>query len=66
MVGVNRAGYHTAENADASSVYDGGSAACDDFGNRLLQLGDKAECRIIEVDTDALHRFRKAFPVLIQ
>lgn len=66
VVGVNRAGYHTAENADASSVYDGGSAACDAFGNRLLQLGDKAECRIIEVDTDALHRFRKAFPVLIQ
>lgn len=64
VVGVNRAGYFSAEEKTDSSVYNGGSAAYDAFGNRLLQLSEQAGCKLLEIDTTQLQGFRKSFPVL--
>lgn len=61
VVGVNRA---AAAQTDSTPVYAGGSAAYDACGNCLVQLGAQPECALIEIDTDALQRFRCAFPVL--
>lgn len=63
VVGVNRTGTDRPSAADAI-VYDGGSAAYDACGRCLARLDARPQAVTVDIDVEALHRFRTGFPVL--
>lgn len=63
VVGVNRTGTDRLSAAD-SIVYDGGSAAYDACGRCLARLDARPQAVTVDIDVEALHRFRTGFPVL--
>lgn len=63
VVGVNRTGTDRPSAADAI-VYNGGSAAYDACGRCLARLDARPQAVTVNIDVEALHRFRTGFPVL--
>lgn len=60
VIGVNRSG------ADGNEIaFDGGSAVIDPLGRPLVELGAQAATVTVNVDLDALRRFRERFPVAL-
>ncbi len=58
ICGVNRTG------CDLSARYCGHSAVIDAYGRVMVGMGGEAGAAMVEIDLDALNKFREKFPVL--
>lgn len=63
VIGVNRTGTDRPD-TERAIAYDGGSAAYDAYGRCMARLDAREQAATVDIDLEALRRFRAKFPVL--